>query len=152
MEFGKRAGWRKTGDAWFFLAFFEPQTFIRQRKEIMRDLARRTKNFAIDVISFAETLPRSTAGITIRRQLIRSGSSVGANYCEASRAESMKNFIHKIALAEKEAAETLYWLGLCRDTSIGSLQRLEPLQKESDELVAIFTTIGRKSKQRLQKK
>ena len=71
---------------------------------------------------------------------------MGANYREANRAESRKDFIHKIALAEKEAAEAQYWLQLANDSALGNLKVRRNLIQESTELLAIFTAIGKKAK------
>jgi four helix bundle protein len=85
---------------------------------------------------------------TLGVQLLRSGTSVGANYREANRAESKSDFIHKIALVEKEAAETQYWLVLFDETGIGNRQDRHWLLQEAASLLAIFTTIGKTSKSR----
>jgi four helix bundle protein len=73
---------------------------------------------------------------------------VGANYREANRAESRDDFIHKIGLVEKEAAETQYWLELFEEAGIGDQETRRWLLRESGELLAIFTSIGRTSKSR----
>jgi len=85
---------------------------------------------------------------TLGVQLLRSGTSVGANYREANRAQSRSDFIHKIALVEKEAAETQYWLELFDETGIGNSQDRHWLLQESTSLLAIFTTIGKTAKSR----
>ena len=74
------------------------------------DLEIRTKRFALNIIQFVATLPRNKVGDVITHQLVKSGTSVGANYREATRAESRNDFIHKIAIVEKESSETQYWL------------------------------------------
>jgi four helix bundle protein len=76
---------------------------------------------------------------------------VGANYREANRAESHDDFIHKIRIIEKEASETCYWLELCEEAGIGDIAEREWLLKESSELLAIFTSIGKTSKSRYRK-
>lgn len=114
------------------------------------DLEERTRNFALRMIGFVNTLPPQRAADVLGRQMLRSGTSVGANYREANRAESRSDFIHKIALAEKEAAETLYWLELCGGAEIGDSAERGALLKECDELVAIFTRIGRTTKANIQ--
>ncbi len=85
---------------------------------------------------------------TLGMQLLRSGTSVGANYREANRAQSRSDFIHKIALVEKEAAETQYWLELFDESKIGNRDDRLWLLEESNELLAIFTRIGKTSKSR----
>src|SRR5713226_6669631 len=110
------------------------------------ELEQRTKQFALRIIRFAATLPVGKIGDVIRYQLVKAGTSIGANYREANRAESRDDFIHKIGLAEKEASETAYWLEICSDSEIGTPVKIKPLLAESVELLAILTTIGRKAK------
>jgi four helix bundle protein len=112
------------------------------------DLEKRTKLFALDVIRFVNGLPQTPVGNTIGKQLLRSGTSIGANYREANRAESKADFIHKITVIEKEAAETQYWLELILESGTGNREAALVLQKETSELLAIFTSIGRTSKSR----
>jgi four helix bundle protein len=85
-------------------------------------------------------------------QLLRSASSIGANYREANRAESRRDFVHKIAIVEKEAAESLYWIELFEEAMMGDADKLKPLFHECNQLVAIFTRIGKTTKQTLSPK
>ena len=82
-------------------------------------------------------------------QLGKSGTSIGANYREANRAESRSDFIHKIGIVEKEAAETQYWLELFDEAKIGDATERRWLLEESGELLAIFTRIGKTTKRGL---
>ena len=107
------------------------------------ELEDRTKKFAVRVIRFVGNFNSSAAGRVISNQLLKSGTSIGANYREANRAVSRRDFTHKISIAEKEASETMYWLEICLETSLGTLQTCEDLLAESRELLAIFTAIGR---------
>ena len=84
------------------------------------ELERRTKEFSLQLIRFLESLPKNYLGETQGRQLLKSGTSIGANYREANRAESKADFIHKLAIVEKEASETLYWLELMLEGGIGA--------------------------------
>ncbi len=102
--------------------------------------------FALKVIAFVATLPQTKSGAVIEYQLVKSGTSVGANYREANRAESRADFIHKIAIVEKEASESNYWLELCQAAGLGSVANRDWLLQESKELLAIFTSIGRSTK------
>ena len=111
-------------------------------------LEQRTKKFSLDLIRFLESLPKNYLGEALGRQLIKSGTSIGANYREANRAESKADFIHKLAIAEKEATETLYWLELMLEGGIGGKQEALRLMQEAKELLAIFTAAGRTSKGR----
>ncbi len=112
------------------------------------ELEKRTKAFAVRVIRFVAQLPKNRISDTLGRQLLSSGTSIGANYREANRAQSRSDFIHKIALVEKEAAETEYWLELFNETGIGNSPGRHWLLQESTSLLAIFTTIGKTSKSR----
>ena len=110
------------------------------------ELEQRTKAFALRVIRFVSDFPRSKAADVIGYQLLKSATSIGANYREANRAESRADFIHKIAIVEKEAAETEYWLELCHEARLGDADECRALLQEADEFVAIFTAIGRTTK------
>ncbi len=110
------------------------------------ELEKRTKQIALRIIAFAATLPVGKIGGVIRYQLVKAGTSVGANYREANRAESRNDFIHKIGIVEKEASESQYWLEICDEAKFGDTQQREWLPQESGELWAIFTSSGRTAK------
>jgi four helix bundle protein len=110
------------------------------------ELEERTKRFALAVLSVVRQFPRTTDGIEVGRQMLRSAMSVGANYREANRAESKDDFIHKVGLAEKEASETGYWLEICEAAPLGKADTVRALLKEANELLAILITIGRKAR------
>ena len=84
---------------------------------------------------------------TLMKQLLRSGTSIGANVEEAQGSESKRDFVHKYSIAVKEARETHYWLRLLASTEILPGSRLEPLTNEANELVAILTTICKKNRE-----
>lgn len=110
------------------------------------ELEKRTKRFALRIIEFAATLPRTKTGAIIEYQLVKAGTSVGANYREANRAESRADFIHKIGIVEKECSESCYWLEICDEAHLGDVEQLIWLLQESRELLAIFTSIGKSTK------
>ena len=112
------------------------------------ELEVRTKEFSVRVVRLIRTFPKTVDGIEVGRQLLRSGTSIGANYREANRAESKSDFIHKVGIAEKEASETVYWREICEAAPLGDAAEVRALLKESCELLAIVTTIGRKAKGR----
>jgi len=112
------------------------------------ELERRTRLYAVRIIKFVAALPRGRVSDVLARQLLRSGTSIGANYREANRAESRPDFIHKIALVEKESAETHYWLSLMDEIEMGEKDERRWLLQESGELVAIFTKVVKSSKMR----
>ena len=107
------------------------------------ELEDRTKRFAVGVIRFVGEFNSLNIGRVISNQLLKAGTSIGANYREANRAVSRRDFTYKISIAEKEASETMYWLEICLETSLGARQTCEELLAESGELLAIFTAIGR---------
>ena len=102
------------------------------------ELKIRTKEFAKRVIKLCRRLPRTEEGYLIRRQIFRSGTSVGANYRAACRARSRADFVSKIGIVLEEADETLYWLEIIVETEILAKKLLGPLMQENDELVSIF--------------
>jgi len=110
------------------------------------DLRERTKQFALRIIQLASMMPRTREGDIIAKQVVKSGTSVGANYREAGRARSKAEFTAKIGVVEQEADETLYWLEIIRECDWIKHELVDSLVIEADELVAIFTTIGKKSK------
>jgi four helix bundle protein len=110
------------------------------------ELQRRTKAFALKIIQFVSNVPVNKVGDVLGYQVLKSGTAIGANYREANRAESRKDFIHKIGIVEKEASETQYWLELLEESGIGTVTERQWLLRESGQLVAIFTRIGKTAK------
>jgi four helix bundle protein len=110
------------------------------------------KCIANSPITFVSNLPKNKVTDVLGYQLIKSGTSIGANYREARSAESHDDFIHKIGIVEKEASETQYWLELMRESSIGNLDELQSLLQECSELCAIFTATGKTAKSKRNKK
>lgn len=111
-----------------------------------KDLRERTKKFALKIIQLVSSLPNTREADIIGRQLLKAGTSVGANYREGNRARSKAEFRAKIGIVEQESDESLYWLEILKESRIAKRKLLEELLIEADELVAIFTTIGKKSK------
>src|ERR1700719_4798124 len=109
-----------------------------------KDLEQRTKRFALAIIKFSSSLPRTREIDILMRQLIRSATSIGANYREANRGVSRADFANKIGTVQKEAAETQYWLELILESSIRKPANGTQLHQEATELLAIFTSIGKK--------
>jgi four helix bundle protein len=108
------------------------------------ELKARTKEFALRVIRLVDALPNTVKGRAIANQIMRSATSVAANYRAACRARSRAEFIAKIGVVEEEADETAFWLELIIDSRIRSEKQLKPLLKEAGELVAIMAS-SRKS-------
>jgi four helix bundle protein len=103
-----------------------------------QDLKDRTKEFALRVMRLVEALPDSPKGRAISSQLVRSGTSVAANYRAACRGRSHAEFISKIGIAEEEADETVLWLELIIEDKILPKEKIAPLLKEASELTAIM--------------
>jgi four helix bundle protein len=115
-----------------------------ERKQALR---RRTKDFARQVVRFfSEMDRRPEARQILARQMIRSGTSVGANYREASRARSDAEFIAKIELCTQEADETQYWLELLEEECGLPAEQVTPIWEEADELIRIFVTMAKNTK------
>ncbi len=110
------------------------------------ELKNRTKKFALRIIKLSEALPNTRAANVIVNQMLRSATSIGANYRAACRARSKADFISKIIVVEEEADETLYWLEIIMESELMQYDRLKHLMKEADELVAIFTSSGKTTK------
>src|SRR4051794_9186358 len=111
-----------------------------------KDLIPRTKAFARRIIKRFVALPKHTLAQVLGKQFLCSGTSVGANYREANRARSKAEFVAKIGDCLKEADEMLYWLELLSDEKVMPPARLRLLLGESNELVAIFTTISKRAR------
>ena len=104
------------------------------------ELEQRTKQFAVRIVRFVANCD------VLGYQLLKSATSVGANYRDANRAESRADFIHKIGIVEKEIAETQYWLELFEEVGHGESAARKALLKESGELLAIFIAIGKSTR------
>ena len=110
------------------------------------ELKARTKLFALSVISLVTKLPKNETSKVISYQILKSSTSVGANYRAACRAKSKADFVYKINIVEEEADETLFWLDIINESNLTNNSKLAALLKEADELTAIFTSIGKSSK------
>ena len=120
---------------------------MRDEKPVS-DLRERTKSFALRVVRLYGALPKTTEAQVMGKQVLRSGTSVGAHYREACRARSDAEFISKIEGGLQELEETTYWLELLVESSIVSKERLSDLMAEANELTAILVTCAKKTKQR----
>src|ERR1700756_1514228 len=111
------------------------------------ELLQRTKQFALRIFKLVDHLPNSAAGTAIGRQLIRSATSIGANYRAACRSRSRAEFAAKIGLVAEEADESVYWLELISEGKLLPEAKVKDLLKEANELTAIFTSARRTSSQ-----
>lgn len=106
--------------------------------EFAETLKKRTKSFGLRVIRLYRALPRTGVAGVIGHQLLRSGTSVGANYRAVCRSRSGPDFIAKLGVVIEEADESSYWLELLQEADIVAPVRIDPLQAEANELTAIF--------------
>ena len=113
-------------------------------KEFSKELEKRTLKFAIMIIRLSTTLPNTPEARVVRNQITKCGTSVGANYREANRSRSKADFKNKIAICESEASETQYWLEVIIEVGWKSYNQVKSEYEECSELLAIFTSIGKK--------
>lgn len=115
-------------------------------KEFSKQLEARTKKFAIEIIRLSSSLLNTPEGKVIKYQITKSGTSIGANYREANRARSKADFKNKITISESEASETAFWLEIIKEMNWVDEHKVQSLLTETNELLAIFTSIGSKLK------
>lgn len=116
-------------------------------KEFAGKLETRTKQFALAILSLSSKLPKTPEANVICYQIVKSGTSIGANYREANRTVSKADFRNKISICTKEASETQYWLELIMETNIANDDSVVKLHKECSELLALFTSIHQSCKE-----
>ena len=104
------------------------------------DMKQRTKAFALRVIRLVQSLPNDTVGQILGKQVLRSGTSVGANYRAACRARSTAEFCAKLGIVEEEADETIYWIELIGDAKLVKSGRLSSLMQEANEILSIVVS------------
>jgi four helix bundle protein len=110
------------------------------------DLRKRTKQFALRIIKLYASLPKTTEAQILGKQVVRSGTSVGAHYREAKRARSTAEFISKVEVALQELDETIYWLELLCESEIVAETRLSSLRDEAEQLMKILVTSAKTAK------
>jgi four helix bundle protein len=117
----------------------------KDNKQFAKELEERTGDFAIKIICLSTKLPNTLEAKVIRNQITKSGTSIGANYREANRARSRADFKNKIHICESEASEKQYWLEVIKELKWVSWKLLKAEYEECSELLAIFTSITKKS-------
>ena len=113
-------------------------------KQFAKELEKRTKKFAVRIIRLSAKLPNTPEARVVRNQITKAATSVGANYREANRARSKADFRNKIHICESESSETQYWLEVIKETKWLPWDQLKAEYEECSELLAIFTSIGKK--------
>ncbi|MDY6861929.1 MAG: four helix bundle protein [Thermodesulfobacteriota bacterium] len=113
-------------------------------KEFSKNLEKRTLEFGVKIIRLSTNLPNTPEGKVIRNQITKSGTSISANYREANRARSKADFKNKIKICESEVSETQYWFEIIMNANWLSLEKVKPIYGDCNELLAIFTSIGKR--------
>jgi four helix bundle protein len=113
----------------------------------MAGICDRTKQFALRVVGMYASLPNETVAQVMGKQVLRSGTSVAANFREASRARSNAEFISKLGIVEQELDESILWFELLVESGIVSNEKLQPLLQEAEELIKIIVTAIKKTKE-----
>jgi four helix bundle protein len=117
---------------------------MNHKLKFAKDLEKRTGEFAVRIIRLSCKLPNTPEGRVVRNQITKSGTSIGANYREANRSRSKSDFKNRIAICESEASETQYWLEIIVDLNWLTREQIKYEYDECGELLALFTTIGKK--------
>jgi four helix bundle protein len=112
------------------------------------EMKRRTKDFALRIIRLVAALPKNVVADVIGRQIVRSGTSVAANYRAACRAKSRADFVAKMGTVEEESDETAFWLDLLAESELVPRPKLDALPKEADEITAIVVASIRTARTR----
>jgi len=118
-----------------------PNQIQNSKSQKIYNLEERTAVFGENIVEFCKSLPQNVISIPLIKQVIRSGTSIGANYCEADGAESGKDFKHKIAICKKESKETKHWLRMIAKAIPEKAEECRILWKEAQELTLIFSSI-----------
>lgn len=118
---------------------------------VSKDLKDRTKQFSVDIVKMVSSLNQNVTAQILGKQILRSGTSVGANYRAALRGKSKKDFINKLAIVIEEADETQYWLELLVASDLIQREIAAKLWKEADELISIMTATSKTTKNNLNK-
>ena len=117
---------------------------MKSNKEFSKNLEERTRRFGVKIVFLSSGLPNTPEAKVIRNQITKSGTSIGAKYREANRSRSKADFRSRIKICESEASETQYWLEIIGETKCLSMEKVKPAYDECSELLALFTSIGRK--------
>lgn len=116
------------------------------KKEFSKILEDRTKLFAINILKTSVLLPDTPEGWVLRKQITKSGTSIGANYRETNRTRSKADFKNEIKISEGEASETIYWLEIIETMKYINPEKIVEMLSEGKELLALFTSISSKLK------
>jgi len=112
---------------------------------MQNNIKERTFSFAVKIVQYVRTMPKGQIGYVLGTQLLRSGTSIGANVEEALGAKSRKEFINSMNIAKREARETRYWLKLLQEAAVGTSSICEELLREAEVITRILTAIVKTS-------
>lgn len=118
--------------------------YFMNNKEFAKQLEKRTQKFAANIVLLSKKVPHTPEGRRIRDQLTGSGTSIGANYREANRARSPRDFRNKMHICEGECSETQYWLEVIVDAKMLEWEVVKPMYEECSEILGIFTSANAK--------
>jgi four helix bundle protein len=107
---------------------------------MQEQIKKRTKGIGLEVIKLIDELPEKASAWVIAKQILRSSTSIGANYRAACRAKSAADFVNKLKIVEEESDETLYWLEILEETNLVTSKRIEKIKKEVDEILSIVVS------------
>lgn len=113
-------------------------------RDFAQELEKRTREFAVKIIRLSAFIPTTPEGRVLRNQITKSGTSVAANYREANRSRSKADFRNKVKICESEASGTQYWLEVIVEADFLKLKKVKTIHEECSEILAIFTSIGKK--------
>ena len=117
---------------------------------MQEQIKKRTKCIGLEVIKLIDELPNKPSGWVIAKQIVRSSTSIGANYRAACRAKSIPDFINKLKIVEEETDETLYWLEILEESSMLPAKRIVQIKKEINEILSIVVASIKQLKQKIQ--
>ncbi len=117
-----------------------------KNSEFRVEINKRLINFAVDIVKLTNSLPKTPAGFAIASQIVRSGTSIGANFHEAQSASTRKDFVNILTTCLKEARETSYWLIIISESQLMDNIKLDLLIRENDEIIRILVSIVKNSK------
>lgn len=112
-------------------------------------IVKKSKNFSVKIVNLYKEVSKKNSDFVLSKQILKSGTSIGANVIEGTQAESKRDFIHKMSIALKEASETMFWLEMLKEAEFLDEQNFHLLQKDLSEVIALLTSIIKTAKANL---
>jgi len=116
---------------------------------MQEQLKLRTKNIGLEIIKLIDDLPNKPSAWAVSKQIVRSSTSIGANYRAACRAKSMADFLNKLKIVEEETDETLYWLEIIEETTLLDIDKITLIKRETEEILSIIVASIKTTKSKL---